>query len=268
MTKKDKSKNSNKNDKESDLVEFLFNNAGTFKKGFNDVMVYGKNIWDVLPEITYNIFYGIYEFMEKVVLRLRSHFALKLNDDMKHLDVDKKLWEYLMERHVGNKLTRTIKKCRSSAKTDKEKDYFNLIGHYVKNDKKDSFLSCCITLQNNIHFTIARNKLIMKMNKSTHDVYTESYVDTDINTNENDLGNEMYYNNNNKDKDKSKSYVNSDVYSKDIFTPISNKLNDTHSAHKKIKKRNDSYSDVVSTARIVSVVKKYDKMHKTNKKLD
>ena len=267
MTKKDKSKNSTKNKKESDLVEFLFNNAGTFKKGFNDVMVYGKNIWDVLPEIMYNIFYSVYEFMEKVVLRLRSHFALKLNDDMKHLDVDKKLWEYLMERHAGNKLTRTIKKCKSSAKTDKEKDYFNLIGHYVKTDKKDGFLSCCITMQNNTHFITARNKLIMKMNKSTNDAYTESYADTNINTNTNGTSNGVYYDDG---KDKSKSYVNSDVYSKDIFTPISNKLNDTNliCTHKKLKKQNDSYSDVVSTARIVSVVKKYDKIRKTDKKLD
>ena len=255
MAKKDKDKNpeSKKSKKDPELVDFLFNNADTFKKGFTDLMAYGKNIWDVLPEIMYNIFYSIFDFMQKVVLRLRSHFALKLTEDMKHLDVDKKLWEYLMGLYAKDNLTQTIKKFKRYAKTDKEKDYFNLVGHYVKNDKKDNFLSCCITLQNHTDFVTVRNKLIGKMNKGCHIEDTESIFETETDIN-------VDYN---APKQKKNTVdIDNDVYSKDIFTPISNKT------EKKIKYKSDIDTDITSTARVVSVVKTFNKKNKTDNTLD
>ena len=112
--------------------------------------------------------------MQSIMFRIRSHFALKLTEDLKHLNIDKSLWKYLTNLHTKDKLSQIIKKNKKTAKTQKEKDYFELLGHYVKKGEKESFLSCCITLQSNKDFIETRSKLIYNMNEKNITTNTET----------------------------------------------------------------------------------------------
>ena len=220
-----------KNNKEPDFIDFLFDNADTFKDGFLESGKYARDVWDILPEVFYKIFVVICDIFQKITLKLRTYFALKLNEDMKHLDNDKKLWEYLITSYAQRKLSKKVKKLKVITTDTREKDYLDLIYYYVKKDQKERFLECCIIQQHNEKFV-----KILNMFNTPSIPYNDDVTDTDATNNDQDTISET-----------------NEIYSQDIFTT------EKHKANKNSTKNINRQS---SDARVISVVDSYKKNNK------
>jgi hypothetical protein len=216
MGKHDKDKKNKK--KDSDIVDFLFDNAGSFRQGLSEFMTYAKEVWVVLPEIISKLVASIISIINKIIMRYRSHMVLQMDEDIKHLDLDKELWEFMVMLYAQDNLLKTTKKIKQQLQKPKCHNYLDLIWFYVKKDKKDRFLSCCITQQKNREFVLVRNILVKKMKG---DNYLE---DVSI-------------------------HASDEIYSKDIFTPYDD---DNKSIKKKKSKRNR-----IVRKKTVSVVDSY-----------
>jgi len=156
---KDKNSKNNK-----DVVDFIFDNYDSLKDGSNTILIYLKEMWIVVPDIVSNFFTSVFNFIEKFIMKLRSQYAIAITNDISHLENAKQLWKDLIKKKNNGTLKSYIKK-KSLGKSNKQKEYLELIRYYVRKDTMDKFLSCYISQQNNKDFISIRDELLRKSDK-------------------------------------------------------------------------------------------------------
>ena len=88
--KNKKAKNDNtESKKDDDTVDYIFDNMGAISNSFSDISKHAREVWDVIPDVVYNILNTVYNICSKIVYRMRSSLVVQLTEDIKHHDVDK-----------------------------------------------------------------------------------------------------------------------------------------------------------------------------------
>lgn len=269
MGKNNNNKNNKDNKEKPDLVDFLFDNYDNLKKNSSMIMKYLKEMWIVLPDIIGNVVNFLLSFLDRFFMRIRSYYALQINNDLERLEKDKYLWAFLDQLKKSNKLTSFIKKCKNKSINKKSNDYLSLVMYYVNKDLKDKFLSCFISQQNNKDFNRIRELLIAKMHnygninkeilneketKQVTNAFTNTIESSDSKSDKSDSEDEMY----NRDiftSDKIESNINdnnindNNINDNNInsnnkktkntlkYKPITESESDTHSAADNYRKK-------------------------------
>ena len=95
MGKRNK-KAKNESKKDDDTVDYIFDNMGAISNSFSDISRHAREVWDVIPDVLYNLLNTVYSVCSKIIYRMRSSLLVQLTEDIKHHDVDKDLWDYLL----------------------------------------------------------------------------------------------------------------------------------------------------------------------------
>lgn len=151
-------------DKETDIVDFIFKNAGPFANHTKDIGKYLKEAWNIFPDVIHGILTSLMSIVAKIYMRTRSYMALQLTRDMNYIDLDKKIWNYMYNKQKMGEFLGSLKKIKHKHKSKKSKDYLRLIYYYVNKNEKDKYLALSITQQNNAEFISVRDSIMENMN--------------------------------------------------------------------------------------------------------
>lgn len=150
-----------------DIVDYVFDNMGTFKEQFSHLFKHLRDVWDVIPDLLTNLFNNLSNIVQKVSLKTRAYMVDTVNNDITYTEVNKNIWLNMKSKYNMNKkgFSVYIKENKRSFNSKNHTDILDLVKYYVKTDKKDKFLSFCITQQHNTDFMDVRNRLLNINNK-------------------------------------------------------------------------------------------------------
>jgi len=182
MGKNNKTKESTNN--EDDAVDYIFDNVSVISNSVTELSKHARDVWDVIPEVFYNIICTVYNIFNKIMMKTRSSLVVQLTEDIKHHDTDKDMWEYLLSmsrNKSGDKseLSKKMKIIKKKMKTKRGKDLCKLTSYYIKKRRKEEFLSFCITQQNNPEFIEIREFIVTDMSDNddnSHDPKLEKLI--------------------------------------------------------------------------------------------
>lgn len=149
--------------KETDIVDFIFDNLGPLMNNVKDVGKYLKEAWNIFPDVIHSILVSFMGIISKIYMRIRSYMALQLTRDMNHMDMDKEIWNYMHSKHEEGEFLDSLKKIKHKNRSSKSKDYLRLIYYYVNKNERDKYLALSITQQNNPEFIKIRKSIIDNM---------------------------------------------------------------------------------------------------------
>ena len=181
MGKRNKKTKNNKTEskKDDDTVDYIFDNMGAISNSFSDISRHARDVWDVIPDVLYNVCNTVISICSKIIYRLRSSLVVQITEDIKHHDIDKDLWDYLLSlSRVKNgdksELSIKMKNIKKKIKSERGREFCTLLKYYVKKRRQEEFLSFCITQQNNPEFISIRDNIMTNM-KSTNNTENSSH---------------------------------------------------------------------------------------------
>jgi len=153
---KDKDKNKNK---DTDITDFIFDNWTAIGDTFINLRRHIREIWNIIPDLLYDIFAYIGRIIIKIYMRLRSRMLINITQDMNRLDIDKDIYDKIIQFDIKRILTSII--------DENNKDQIIILKKMYKllrKDQKAEYLEYCIENQGDTNFIDIRNKLINKLN--------------------------------------------------------------------------------------------------------
>lgn len=151
-----------------DIVDYIFDNMGTFKTQFVQLLKHFRDVWDVIPDLLTNLFSNLSNIAQKISLKTRAYMVDTVNNDITYTEMNKNIWLNMKNKYKMDKkgFSLYMKENKRSFNSREHNDILDLVKYYVKTDKKDKFLTFCITQQNNEKFNDIRNRLLNINNKT------------------------------------------------------------------------------------------------------
>lgn len=145
-------------EEETDLVDFVFDNADTITESFGKIKSYSLDLYHTLPNMLGSFLGATFSFLGKVFMRLRAHAVMKMTQDMNMLDNDKRLWDQI-DKGYALKLLKVIKR---KTKVEEEQKICHNLRVLIYTNQKDKFLAYCIEKQNEPFFCKVKDNLVKK----------------------------------------------------------------------------------------------------------
>lgn len=151
-----------------DIVDYIFDNMGSFKTQFVQLLKHFRDVWDVIPDLLTNLFSNLSNIAQKISLKTRAYMVDTVNNDITYTEMNKNIWLNMKNKYKMDKkgFSLYMKENKRSLNSREHNDIVDLVKYYVKTDKKDKFLTFCITQQNNYQFNDVRNRLLNINNKT------------------------------------------------------------------------------------------------------
>ena len=159
---KQKKKKLRTNDDNENFIDFLTDNLDNFTSTTKDLMSQSREIWNIIPDLVYDIFLSILTFFTKIVMKVRSNMAVALTSDIDKIEKYTVLYLEFKNKDIEKKCVNLKKICGRREK----KILYKLLSN---SSNKTKFLTYCIENHENEIF-----KRVVRIFIHLDDVCSES----------------------------------------------------------------------------------------------
>jgi len=141
-------------DKDEDFADFIADNYKFIGTTIKELLRICKDLWINVPDMVSSIIATVYNFIYKLIMRIRSHILSQITQDMMIMNGTKEIWAKL-DINVLNDV--------SNNHGDPEQKHCRRIIQFLKNNDVNGFTKYCVENQMEPHFLTVINALISKL---------------------------------------------------------------------------------------------------------